>query len=73
MASSDISITFGDFYDNTGGNFTGNGIPPNLGQIVTQNANGDPCDIFYNIFLNPMLTTNYHLQAGSQKLFLTKS
>jgi len=32
---------------------------------VTQNANGDPCDAFYNIFLNPLFSAGYHLQPGS--------
>jgi parallel beta-helix repeat protein len=62
------SITYGDFYNNENGNFTGN-PPPNLGEIVTTNANGDSCDIFMNIFLDPLFVNpsagNYHLQAAS--------
>ena len=46
-------ITYGDFFNNEGGNFTGN-VPPGLGEIVTVNANGDSCDVFYNIFEDPL-------------------
>jgi hypothetical protein len=56
------------FYRNPGGNFP---YTPNdsLGLIVTTNANGDSCDIYYNIFLDPefvdTLTGNYHLLSTS--------
>ncbi len=56
------------FYQNQGGNFPHS---PNdsLGLIVTTNANGDSCDIYQNIFLDPMFvdTTigDFHLMAGS--------
>jgi hypothetical protein len=63
------AVIYGDFFNNMGGNFVGSGIPPYLGQITTTNHNGDPCDIYYNIFLNPLLVNpsggNYHLQSGS--------
>ena len=62
QASGGISFTdspnslvgYSNFYDNTGGNFTG--TPPSvyLGMIVTTNLNGDSCDAFYNIFEDPL-------------------
>jgi hypothetical protein len=40
-----------------------------LGEVDTSNANGDSCDIFYNVFLDPMFVDtaagDYHLLAGS--------
>jgi parallel beta-helix repeat protein len=63
--STSVYIIYSDFYGNGGGDLIGPNVPEHLGQIVAVNNNGDPCDIFYNIFLNPMLTGNYHLQAGS--------
>jgi hypothetical protein len=64
--SPDASITYGDFYNNEGGNFTG--IPPAyLGEIDTVNANGDSCDTYFNIFLDPVFvdSADFHLQVGS--------
>ncbi|MBU0508236.1 right-handed parallel beta-helix repeat-containing protein [bacterium] len=59
---------FSDFYGNAGGNFGGT-VPPGLGQIVTTNRNGDPCDVYNNIFLNPKFVNagvgNYHLTGNS--------
>ena len=46
-------INYCNFYNNGGGNFAGE-LPTYLGQIVTTNANGDSCDLFYNIFENPL-------------------
>ena len=46
------SIAYCDFYNNVGGNLSGN-PPPNLGTIAAVNANGDSCDEFFNILLDP--------------------
>jgi hypothetical protein len=46
-------ITYGDFSNNEGGNFTGS-VPPGLGLLVMVNANGDSCDVFHNIFKDPL-------------------
>ena len=66
--SPQTSVIFSDFNANGGGNFTGS-VPPGLGQIVTVNYNGDPCDQYYNILLNPLFVDpssgNFNLQAGS--------
>jgi len=63
------SIIHSDFHNNAGGNFSGNSIPAGLGSISTVNANGDPADEFYNIFLDPLFVDpandDYNLQASS--------
>ena len=46
-------LTYCDLYNNTGGNLTGS-VPAGLGTITTVNANGDPSDEFFNIFLDPV-------------------
>lgn len=46
-----------DFYNNDFWNnenlFSGSGYPTGLGTITSQNQNGDPSDIYSNIFLDP--------------------
>lgn len=54
--SGGTSVTYSDFYNNSGGNFTGNSIPAGLGVINALNSNGDPCDVFKNVFLNPLFS-----------------
>ena len=43
--------------------------PSGLGAITTVNANGDPCDVFYNIYLDPLFVDytlgDYHLTENS--------
>jgi hypothetical protein len=61
-------IAYGCFYHNAGADFTG--YPPDsLGQLVMVNANGDSCDIYHNILMNPLFVNqgihDYHLQATS--------
>jgi hypothetical protein len=66
-------LEFCDIYGNSLGNIRfWNGPqdgPPNVGQISGTNWNGDPCDQYQNIFLNPLFVDmgngNFHLQAGS--------
>ncbi|MBC8526609.1 MAG: T9SS type A sorting domain-containing protein, partial [Candidatus Cloacimonetes bacterium] len=57
------SITYSDFYNNQGGNFFG--VNASIGVNVTTNANGDSCDAYYNIQLDPLfvdsLNGDYHL------------
>ncbi len=67
--SSSADISYGDYYDNQGGDFTGN-VPSPLGVISTINANGDSCDVYYNIFADPLFysiigDSAFHLTAGS--------
>ena len=56
-------ITYSDFFNNEGGNFYG--VNDLIGVNVTTNANGDSCDVFYNIQLDPLfvdpLNGDYHL------------
>lgn len=66
--SPDASITYGDFHNNENGDFFG-AVPQDVGAIDTINGNGDSCDTYFNIFLDPMFVDtvagDYHLQAGS--------
>ena len=64
--SGDMSITYSDFYRNSYGNFGGN-VPPFLGSLITTNFNGDSCDIFYNIFLDPL----FYSTSGDSAYYLT--
>ena len=62
--SPNASITYCDLYNNEYQNFVGN-IPQWLGQILTINANGDSCDIYLNIFEDPIFINpvngDYHI------------
>ncbi|HEX7343049.1 MAG TPA: hypothetical protein VF398_02210 [bacterium] len=59
-------IRFSDFFANQGGNFRGV-VPPNLGQIVAVNANGDSCDAYGNIFFDPL----FYSLSGDSAFHLT--
>ncbi len=60
-------IEHNNFY-NALGNFYGS-VPSGLGTISGVNANGTPCDTFYNIYQDPLYVNpangDFHLQAGS--------
>jgi len=60
---------FCDFHGNDGGTFGGWGGPTRLGELIRTNANGDSCDSYFNIFLDPMFVDtaarDFHLLAGS--------
>lgn len=66
-AAENISITYCDFYNN-GANFFG-ALPLGLENLVTVNTNGDSCDVFYNIYMDPMFVDftggDFKLLAGS--------
>jgi hypothetical protein len=55
-------------YGNAGGNFSGS-VPAGIGIVALTNANGDSCDTYYNIFLDPQFVDraagDYHLTLGS--------
>ncbi len=61
------AIEYSDFLGN-GSNIYGN-APAGFGLIDSVNANGDSCDVYYNIFLNPLFadTANgdFHLTENS--------
>ena len=63
-----LSFSFSDIFGNQGGDLVGN-VPSLLGVISTTNANGDSCDIYQNIFFDPMFvnatTGDFNLQWGS--------
>ena len=64
-----VSVIYCDFYNNSDSDFAGNTVPSYLGQLITTNGNGDSCDVYYNIFKDPIFVDpnngDYHLQAGS--------
>jgi len=66
--SQNCKVRYNDISSNDT-NFQGEGIPSGLGTIVTVNANGDPCDITYNILLDPQFVNfaagDYNLQTSS--------
>lgn len=47
------SIHYCDACANEGGDFEGEGIHPAVGVILMTNANGDSCDLYHNILLDP--------------------
>jgi len=63
------NFTYGDFHNNTGGNFAGSGIPSSMGVLTTVNAKGDSCDVFRNILLDPLFVNapqnDFHLTEDS--------
>ena len=67
--SSSSVVTYSDFNNNFPVNFGGSDVPANLGNITTTNTNGDPCDIFSNIFVDPLFVDkkvdDLHLQSSS--------
>ncbi len=52
--TSTMGFGYCDFYGPSQTDFGGN-VAPGLGDIVQTNNNGDPCDAFYNIYLDPMI------------------
>jgi Right handed beta helix region/Secretion system C-terminal sorting domain len=66
---SDASIRNCNFYGNTHGNFYGSGANPNWGVIVGENVNGDQCDLYSNIFMDPRYldrdSSDYRLEIDS--------
>lgn len=66
--SSSGSVIYNDIWDNDV-DITGEDIPAYFGQTLTTNANGDPADIYFNIFLSPAFANaaggDYALLANS--------
>jgi hypothetical protein len=62
-------VAYNDVFNNNGGSFSGVNVPFQLGQIVRSNANDNPCDPYFNIYLDPLFKDpiggDYHLAAGS--------
>ena len=66
LSGSNSTITYSDFYNNESGNFYN--PPQNVGPIYTVNTNGDSCDQFFNIFLNPLFYSTF----GDSAYYLTE-
>lgn len=66
--STEVNLTYCDVFSNAGGNFAGS-IPPDLGVLSTVNLNGDSCDVFFNLYLDPLFVDptggDYHLLIDS--------
>ena len=66
--SLNTTVSYCDFFNNISGNFSGS-VPANLGIINSTNANGDPCDIFFNIYEDPLFVSgpggDYYLSQSS--------
>lgn len=52
--SLNTSVTYCDIYGNRAHNVWGDEMPPFLGELLIVNSNGDSCDIYFNIFLDPL-------------------
>jgi len=72
--SAESQFKYCDIFGNSAGNFgfynnDPSQGPPGIGELVAANANGDSCDTYLNILLNPMFVdtaaSDYHLLAGS--------
>ncbi|MBU1935808.1 T9SS type A sorting domain-containing protein [bacterium] len=67
LYSSEIVMTHCDFFGNSA-DLSGT-IPAEFGVLDTTNVNGDSCDTYFNIFLDPMfvdtISGDYHLAVGS--------
>ncbi len=67
--SFDPMIRYCDFHDNGDFDFAGSGIDSTWGLLTGVNANGDSCDVYNNIFLDPLYVDpdnyDFHLQSGS--------
>ena len=64
----EAAITYSDFFNNGETDFTG-AVPPFIGNLVMTNVNGDSCDLFMNIFLNPLFFTT----TGDSAYYLTEN
>jgi predicted outer membrane repeat protein len=62
-------IEYCDFFNNVVSNVAGSIIPEGFGLLSQVNNNGDSCDVFHNIFLNPLYvnqaTGNFNLLINS--------
>jgi len=67
-SQSQATVEYCNCYENSYGSFSGS-VPQGLGTIIQVNANNDPCDEFYNIFIDPKLNdtvnSNYVLLPTS--------
>ncbi|UCC78612.1 MAG: right-handed parallel beta-helix repeat-containing protein [Candidatus Zixiibacteriota bacterium] len=63
-----VAVNYTDFYNNQSGNITGN-VPPDFEVLSSINGNGDSCDVYYNLFFDPVFVDpnngDFHLLANS--------
>lgn len=64
--SANTSLIYNDFFNNENGDFSGD-FSPQLGLINRVNLNGDSCDAFLNIFLDPL----FYSTTGDSAFHLT--
>jgi len=68
MSSPNATLTYCDFYDNQNAHYAGS-TPPDIGILVSVNANGDSCDVYHNLFLDPVFVDpasyDFNLQESS--------
>lgn len=64
---SSASVSYSDFYGSGVAPFYGG--PPGIGVLTQVNANGDSCDVYSNIYLDPLFVDfpggDYHLSENS--------
>ena len=65
-------VQFNDVWGNAVNQYHGATLPTGVGVVITVNANGDPCDEYYNVSIDPMFgllreldCAAYCLQEGS--------
>ena len=62
-APGELIINYSDFWNNEGGDFYG--VNDSIGVNITTNVNGDSCDAYYNMQLDPLFVNpangDYHL------------
>jgi hypothetical protein len=67
-SSASYGVTFCDFFNNGSVNLAG-GVPGGFGTLTGINANGDSCDVYSNIFMDPLfadtLNRDFHLTENS--------
>ena len=70
-SDSNTSVTYSDVFNNQPENFAGQ-VPPGLGELTTTNANGDSCDVYMNIMMDPMFVDpvvgDYSLESESPSI-----
>jgi PKD repeat protein len=60
-SSSPASVSYSDFLGEVGisANYIYGNMPSGLGEITTTNNNGDPSDVYFNIFKDPLFENPY--------------
>jgi hypothetical protein len=63
------SVSYNDFQIAAPSMYFWGDVPPGLGDLMQTNPNGDSCDVFYNMYLDPLFVEfnngDYHLTENS--------